>query len=103
ISGLLAVLVHSTGWTQADATTTLIEQGKFWQERYDTKRAAEAWNKLLLVNPNNADALYGLATLEIRAKRIDGARSYLQRLRTAHPTSSLVGRLEQDLVLNSDG
>ncbi|NYT82015.1 BCSC C-terminal domain-containing protein [Alcaligenaceae bacterium] len=103
VLGLLAAALHSAGWAQADASKTLIEQGQFWQERYDTKRATEAWNKLLLISPDNPAALYGLATLDIRAKRLDSARAYLQRLRAAHPGSAIVARLEQDLMLNTDG
>ncbi len=103
ILGVLAAALHSAGWAQADAGKTLIEQGKFWQERHDTQRATEAWNKLLLISPDNPAALYGLATLDIRAKRLDSARAYLQRLRAAHPDSALVARLEQELLLHTDG
>jgi len=100
--GLLVALLHHAGWAQSDADQALIEQGKFWQARQDTKRAAEAWNKLLRVSPGNPQALYGLATVELDAGRIEGARSFLQRLKQSQPDHPLVLQLEQDIQLSSD-
>jgi len=100
--GLLLAMLHHAGWTQSDADQALIEQGQFWQARQDSKRASEAWNKLLLVSPGNPQALYGLATVELRAGRIEGARAFLQRLKQSEPAHPLVAQLEQDIQLSSD-
>lgn len=100
--GLFAALLSQISYAQNDISQALIERGQFWQARDDSKRAAEAWNKLLEVNPDSAQALYGLATLDIRAMRIDSAKRYLERLKQAAPESALVPQLEQDISLASD-
>lgn len=101
--GLALTLLQHPAWAQDNANKVLIEQGNYWQERNNSERAAEAWNKLLVLRPNDPHALYGLAQVELSKKRIDAARSYLQRLKTAHPENTLIGRLEQAIALSTDG
>lgn len=100
-AGLLAILLHQASLAQNDLNQNLVERGLFWQERGDAVRASEAWNRLLIVSPDNARALYGLATVALKADRIDDAREYLQRLKQHHPDSPLVAQLEQDILLSS--
>ena len=95
IAGLLAAAIHQTGVAQSDPLQLLIEQGRYWQERGDDRRALEAWEKLLRANPGHPDALYGMAVLELQAKRPAGAQKYLDELRRAAPGSPLVAQLEQ--------
>ncbi len=83
-----------------EASRVLAEQGRFWQERGDQARAAEAWKKLLLVEPESAQALYGLATVELKEGRPAQARAYLERLRNVQPGSPLLALLEQDMRLH---
>ncbi|WP_397474275.1 cellulose synthase subunit BcsC-related outer membrane protein [Pusillimonas sp.] len=100
--GLLVALLHHAGWAnQDDASKVLIDQGNFWLERNDAKRATEAWNKLLLTSPNSPDALYGLAKVELNAQRIPQARVYLERLKQVRPDSPLIAKLEQEISLGS--
>lgn len=49
--GLLASLMAPVAWAQTGAEQTLLDQGQYWQERGDTERAGEAWQKLLRINP----------------------------------------------------
>lgn len=101
--GLFLALLHHAGWAQQDdASRALIEQGNFWLARDDEERAAEAWNKLLLISPEQAQALYGLAQIELRSGRAQGAKTYLQRLKQAQANRVLVEQLEQDILLDSD-
>lgn len=102
VCGLLAALLHNAvGAQQSEAHQALIDQGNFWMARDDGQRAAEAWNKLLLVSPENPQALYGLAHIELKANRSAGARAYLQRLQRIEPNGSLAAKLEQELALGT--
>jgi len=103
IAGLLAAAIHQTGVAQNDALQLLVEQGKYWQERGDDRRALEAWEKLLRASPRHPDALYGMAMLELQAKRPAGAQKYLGELRSTAPNSPLVAQLEQQIRLAGGG
>jgi len=48
---LLAALSVPAVFAQEPAVKALLEQGKYWQSRDNTERAAEAWQKLLKLNP----------------------------------------------------
>ncbi|WP_397474276.1 tetratricopeptide repeat protein [Pusillimonas sp.] len=103
VCGLLAsMLLHATEAQADDSHEILVKQGHFWLERDDGKRAAEVWNKLFLISPDHPEALYGLATIELKAGRIEPARDYLRRLEQAHSGHPLVAQLEQDLLLSSE-
>lgn len=102
IIGLLSALMHVPAGAQTDAVSALVEQGNYWLEQNDAQRAAEAWNKLLLLNPDNPQALYGLARAALANKNTQQASTYLQKLRQTHPGNALIARLEQELTLASD-
>ena len=68
---------------------------KCWQTQDDPARAAEVWKKLLLIDPQQVDALYGLGLLELKAKRVTGASNYLAQLKQSHPGDPLTLQLEQ--------
>ncbi len=96
--GLLASLMApAAAWAQTGAEQTLMDQGQYWQERGDIERAGEAWQKLLRLNPQNAQALYGMALAELNAQRPEGAQRYLTQLQAAHPRSPLVSRLQESI------
>ncbi|QHI98924.1 tetratricopeptide repeat protein [Xylophilus rhododendri] len=96
-----AALAQATPPTQSPAViATLQQQGRYWQGR-QPERAAEAWKKLLAVEPGNAEALSRLGSLALDAKKPDEARRYLEQLRKAHPDSQELKDLEQDIELAS--
>ena len=64
-------------------------------------RATEVWKKLLLIDPKQADALYGLGMLELKGKRLDGASNYLGQLRRAHPGERPTLLLEQAIAVQA--
>ncbi|WP_298210967.1 cellulose biosynthesis protein BcsC [Acidovorax sp.] len=102
--GLLASLMApAAAWAQTGAEQTLLDQGQYWQERGDTDRAGEAWQKLLRINPKNAQALYGMALVELKAQRPEGAQRYLNQLQAAHPSSPLVSRLQESIRMGRSG
>ena len=97
-AGLLASLMApAAAWAQTAAEQTLLDQGQYWQERGDLERAGEAWQKLLRITPQNAQALYGMALVELSSQRLEGAQRYLAQLQKAHPRSPLVGRLQESI------
>lgn len=102
--GVLVALIHTTGYAELSPNgKVLLEQGQYWQARKDKARATEAWRKLLLIDPQQADALYGLGVLELDGKRPQGARRYLEQLRAAHPEARQTLLLEQEIALHEAG
>ncbi|RXN86640.1 cellulose synthase subunit BcsC-related outer membrane protein [Achromobacter aloeverae] len=97
--GLLAVLAHPVAWAQDDASRTLVEQGRYWRAQGKPEQAAQAWEKLLLADPRQPEALYGMASIDVDKQQYAQARDYLARLRAAAPDSRYVPLLEQDLRL----
>lgn len=64
---LLAALAHSGAQAEgSDAQRLLIEQGHFWQAQDKPKRAGEVWQKLLLIDAAQPDALYGLGFISVK-------------------------------------
>ena len=95
---LAATSLPSTTWAQQPPTLqTLAEQGQYWGDKGDAIRAKEAWSKLLAAQPLNAQALNGLARVELLAKRPEDAALYLGQLQKAHPQSPLIAPLAQDI------
>ena len=100
--GIFASLIHSASFAALDdAGKALLQQGQYWQAQDDQARATEVWKKLLLIDPKQADALYGLGMLELKGKRIDGASNYLGQLRRAHPGERPTLLLEQAIALQA--
>ncbi|WP_313079047.1 cellulose synthase subunit BcsC-related outer membrane protein [Pulveribacter sp.] len=99
ILGLIASLgsLATPAYAQDAATKTLIEQGQYWQSRGDTQRAVDSWQKLLRVDPNQPDALYGMGRAQLQEQRLDEAQRSLDQLRRAHPGHRLVERLQQEI------
>ena len=100
VASLAAAHVHAK---QPTALESLTDQGRYWQSRGDFKRAAEVWEKLLVANPNNPDALYGLARVALNANDLARANNYLGTLRSTHPQSPLVPSLDQEIYLAQPG
>lgn len=101
--GLLAALIHNGAHAELNENgKALLEQGQYWQARKDKARASEAWRKLLLIDPQQADAIYNLGLLELDSNRADGAKRYLQQLQTAHPDSRQALLLDQEIRLHGE-
>ncbi len=85
----------------SQAVLVLTDQARYWQSKGRGDLAAEAWQKLLRADANNADALYGLAMVEMESGRPDGARGYLSRLKQTNPSHPRTRALEQALQYNN--
>lgn len=103
-SGVLATLFSAGVYAAplSPAGQALLEQGRYWQNQNDPQRATEVWKKLLLIDPQQIDAQYGLGLLELKAKRSAAATRYLEQMRSAHPGDPLTLRLEQAVALSSN-
>jgi tetratricopeptide (TPR) repeat protein len=100
VLGLLAASASPVaGWAQDNAAKTLLEQGRYWQAQGKPEQAQQSWEKLLLTDPAQPEALYGLAAIAIGKQQLPVAQGYLDRLRAAAPDSRFVPLLEQDLRL----
>ncbi|MCQ9425594.1 cellulose synthase subunit BcsC-related outer membrane protein [Pseudomonas sp. LJDD11] len=103
LSGVLATLFNAGVYAAplTPAGQALLEQGRYWQNQNDPQRATEVWKKLLLIDPQQIDAQYGLGLLELKAKRTAAATRYLEQMRSAHPGDPLTLQLEQAIALTS--
>jgi cellulose synthase operon protein C len=99
ILGLLITSISHPAWAQDNTSRMLLEQGRFWQTHHKPDLAAQTWSKLLLTDPNQSEALYGMGLIAVGKQQFSQARDYLARLRAAAPGSRFVPLLEQDLRL----
>jgi len=98
--GILTALMGTAVHAQTnDVQARLIEQGQYWQARANTARAAEAWEKVLRLDPNQADALYGMGLIGVKQNKPEQAQQYLARLQALSPRPWLAAQLEQDIAL----
>jgi len=87
--------------TQNSSQKLLLEQALFWKSKGNSERAAEAWKKLLLINPQDTNALYGMAVSELELNRLEVAQSYLEKLKQIDASGRYVALFEQELRLRS--
>ncbi|WP_416770917.1 cellulose synthase subunit BcsC-related outer membrane protein [Pseudomonas sp. RHF3.3-3] len=99
---LLLALAGTAARAADDPQAQLIEQGRYWQAQHNPDRAMDAWNKLLLLAPDQPEALYGLGLGNVQLKRPDEARQYLARLQALVPPPRQAQQLEQDIALGND-
>lgn len=101
----LAIAVMSA-WTASAAhaqsptpQTLLVEQGQYWQLHNNPQRAAEVWLKVLLLDPVQVDALYGLGLIGVQSDKPQQAQQYLARLQAIQPPPRQALQLAQDIAL----
>lgn len=86
---------------EQDAIEQLRANVRYWEGRGRTDKAVEVWEKILRSDPNDADALSGLALAGARAGHTVKARAYLERLERAHPQHPGVAVVRQALGLGA--
>jgi Tfp pilus assembly protein PilF len=98
--GILTVLIGTAAYAETnDAQTRLVEQGQYWQSRDNAARAAEAWEKVLRLDPSQIDALYGMGLIGVKQNKPEQAQQYLARLQALSPRPWQAAQLEQDIAL----
>lgn len=93
-AGLLCASAALQAQAQDDGRAALAEQGAYWQNMGRIDLAEENWRKLLRLDPNAADALYGMAQVELTRGRAEAAQPWIDRLRAAHPRDARLARLQ---------
>lgn len=84
------------------ASVNLLEQAAFWQQQGQTERALQTLDRLLVVEPNNVDALASALELASLANQPDAARRYMNRLRRLAPNDPRLARGEELLRVTSE-
>jgi tetratricopeptide (TPR) repeat protein len=80
--------------TVESATQALLEKAHTFEIRGRMDMAAQTWQQVLLVDPNNVDALAGLARSANSSRNPALAKVYLDRLRAIHPNDRNTGQAE---------
>jgi len=98
-SALLPFFAMAQG--QDEASKKLIESARYWQSKENYERASTIWNKLLISNPNQAEAIYGIAQGQLKKNNIAGVNESIDKLKKIDPNGRFTALLEQDIYLNS--
>jgi tetratricopeptide (TPR) repeat protein len=85
----------------SSAVDLLLEKARSLEGRGRTDLAAQTWQQVLLSDPNQAEALAGLARWAKQSGRPEEARTYLDRLKRAHPGDPAIARIEAMKVLTA--
>ncbi|MEB0213703.1 MULTISPECIES: cellulose synthase subunit BcsC-related outer membrane protein [unclassified Undibacterium] len=97
----LAFLAISMEGTSAFATSTLqqqlLEQAQFWEQRGRDDHAADAWAKLLKVDPDNLQALVAVGMQAARSGNPEQAKICLAKLRSLNASASQQRLVEEAL------
>lgn len=95
--GVALALGGAPSALQAQATgaaQSLLEKAHTLETKGRIDMAAQTWQQVLLVDPNNTEAIGGLA----RAAKLSGnlalANTYLERLRSINPNDPGIARVE---------
>ncbi|MBI3729150.1 MAG: tetratricopeptide repeat protein [Burkholderiales bacterium] len=83
---LTAYLESGAALANSPLTQQLKEQAQFWAQRGKDENAADAWRKVLKIEPSNADALLALVLFEAKAGNTAQAKSYYSKLRGSQAT-----------------
>ena len=74
------------------AASNLLEQAAFWQQQGQPERALQTLDRLLVVEPNNVDALATAVELASTSNQGATAQGYLTRLRRIAPDDPRIAR-----------
>lgn len=76
-------------------TDNLFNQAKFWHDKFQHQKAAQALNRILLTDPNNEEALYYMSLWATEINQSKTAKTYKDRLAKANPNSSYLEQLNR--------
>src|SRR5689334_4300721 len=83
----------------SEGVDVLLGKARSLEARGRLDLAAQNWNQVLLVNPNQNEALAGLARYAKQSGNADGVRTYLDRLRKLNPRDPAIAAIERMRVL----
>src|SRR5262252_718111 len=104
---LLALLVAGAVVAQTmrpgeDGTNIVLAKARSLEARGRTDLAAENWRQVLLVNPNQPEALAGLARVAKENGNTEEQHAYLDRLRKVNPKDPEIAAIENMHVITLD-
>ena len=101
--GLAATLMPLFAMAQGqdEASKKLIESARYWQSKENYERAETIWNRVLLSNPNQAEAIYGIAQSQLKKNNISGVNQSIEKLKKVDSSSRYIALIEQDITLSS--
>src|SRR5215472_2088370 len=82
---LFTLSVAALATAQTQGVDLLLSKARSLESRGRMDLAAQNWKQVLLVNPNQTEALAGLARYAKQNGEADEERNYLKRLRTINP------------------
>ncbi len=100
LTAILIALAGAPGPVAAEdsaAVQQLLESADYWQQRGRTDKLVEIWHKILLADPEHAEALAELARYYSATGQAAEAAEYLRRLEQAHPGHPALGAVEQTM------
>jgi tetratricopeptide (TPR) repeat protein len=77
----------------------LFEQAAMWRERNRFDLAAQSLRKILESQPDNAEALFQLGSIELQNQNFDQVRTTIARLKQVDPTDPRAAELERAMAV----
>lgn len=109
LAGAVAVLSVSGDALAAPPTTAepssssiyglLFEQASMWRERNRPDLAAQSLRKILESQPDNAEALFQLGSIELQNQRFEQVRATIARLRQIDPRDARAAELDRAMAV----
>ena len=85
----------SAGQTVQSSTQALLDKAHALEARGRIDLAAQTWQQVLLTDPNNSEAIGGLARAAKSAGNLSLTNTYLERLRAINPNDPGIARVQQ--------
>ncbi|MFZ6744043.1 cellulose synthase subunit BcsC-related outer membrane protein [Undibacterium sp. JH2W] len=100
---LTAYLESGAVLANSPLTQQLKEQAQFWAQRGKDENAADAWRKILKIEPSNVDALLALILFEAKAGNTTQAKAYYSKLRGSQATITQLRTAENAVLHGNNG
>lgn len=94
ISGMMGFSAAAQTSQNDAALKALFDQANYWHEKAHNDRANESLNKVLMVDPNNTQALYLMSLWAQQNGNLQEASQWRTRLAKTDPNSSLLQALD---------
>ena len=96
VLALLSMYIESgAAFANSPLQQKLLEQAQFWEQRGRDDNAADAWGKLLKLDPDNIDALVALGMQEARNGHPEQAKIYLSKLKDLKASPAQIRPVEE--------
>lgn len=77
----------------SSAVQILLNRAIYWQRHGRNDLAFNSWNKVLEANPDQAQALAGIALYDAQVGKLSRSRSYLERLEAVSPNNPAIAQI----------